>query len=100
MFKVILSSPLGFPGSTIRFETVEFPRDLTGKVSYVGHPTTRDLLEALGARTVTGRWQGPEVGESYLAVPLHRNPRVEGYTAEAAVSSVKELKAVLCTRVA
>jgi hypothetical protein len=38
---VILSSPLGFPGATIKFEEAEFPSSLAGCTSYVGHPATR-----------------------------------------------------------
>jgi hypothetical protein len=76
-------------------------------VSYVGHPATRGLLEALGATTDTsgvngapGKWAGPSVGESYLAVPLAQNPRAEGWTANVAVESVAALKAIRCTRIA
>ena len=97
---VVVSSPLGFAGATIHFEEVPFPASLAGMVSYVGHPATKALLEALGVETVTGRWQGPEVGESYLAVPLANNQRPEGWTTNAAVESVAELKAILCTRIA
>lgn len=99
MFKNILSTPLGFSGSTIQFEEVEFPTDLTGSTSYVGHPATRQLLEALGAETATGKYGGPAVGESYLAVPLANNARTEGWTQNTAVQDVSELKAILCTRI-
>ncbi len=40
------------------------------------------------------------MGESYLAVPLANNQRAEGWTQNAAVESVAELKAILCTRMA
>lgn len=96
----IVSSPLGFAGATVRFEDVPFPASLTGCTSYVGHPATKALLEALGAQTVTGRWAGPQVGESYLAVPLATNPRAEGYTADTAISDVSALRAIMCTRIA
>lgn len=104
---VIVSTPLGFAGSTIRFEEIDFPASLAGMVSFVGHPATRSLVEALGAVTdasgvngAPGKYAGPAVGESYLAVPLAANPRAEGWTANVAVESVKELKAILCTRIA
>ena len=97
---IILSSALGFPGTTVKFDEVAFPKDLTGCVSYVGHPATKALLEGLGASTVSGRWVGPEIGESYLAVPLAQNAREGGYTKDMAIESVSELKAILCTRVA
>lgn len=96
---VVVSSPLGFPGATIRFEEVEFPSSLTGCQSYVGHPATRQLLEALGAETLPGRWQGPAVGESYLAVPLAQNQREGGWTQDQAISSTRELRAIRCTRI-
>lgn len=104
---IIVSSPLGFAGATIRFEEVQFPDTLVGYVSYVGHPTTRQVLESLGAVTdstgangAPGKWLGPQVGESYLAVPLVNNAREGGVTTEQAVSSVAGLKAILCTRIA
>jgi hypothetical protein len=97
---VIISSPLGFAGTTVRFEEVAFPQSLEGAISYVGHPSTRALLEALGAETRTGRWEGPAVNESYLAVPLAQNAREGGWTRDVAIESVRELRAIRCTRIA
>lgn len=103
---IIVSSPLGFAGTTIRFEEVPFPSTLQGCVSFVGHPTTRQLLEQLGATTdnsnngAPGKWFGPAIGEQYLAVPLMNNAREGGFTTEQAVSSIASLKAILCTRIA
>lgn len=99
MALVVLSTALGFAGTTIRFEEIDFPQDLTGWVSYVGHPATKALIEALGATTVSGRWNGPSVGESYIAVPLANNTREGGYTQDVAIESVGELKAIRCTRI-
>lgn len=103
---VIVSSPIGFAGTTIRFEEVPFPKDLTGCRSYVGHPATRALLEALGAETdasgpngAPGKWAGPAVGEVYLAVPLASNPRTEGWTPNVAIETVAQLRAIRCTRI-
>ncbi len=96
---VVLSTALGFAGMTIRFEEIDFPSNLTGYVSYVGHPATKMLIEALGATTVSGRWNGPSVGESYIAVPLANNTREGGYTQDVAIESVGELKAIRCTRI-
>lgn len=95
---IIVSSPLGFPGATIAFEEVQFPSDLSGCISYVGHPAAKTLLEALGATTVSGRWSGPAVGEQYLAVPLAQNAREGGYTQDQAIGGIAALKAILCTR--
>jgi hypothetical protein len=97
---VVVSSPLGFPGATIKFEEVEFPDSLEGSISYVGHPATRALLEALGAETRLGRWEGPAVNEVYLAVPLSQNKREDGRTRDVAIESIKELRAIRCTRIA
>ncbi len=96
---IIVSSPLGFVGTTIKFENIEFPKSLRGCVSYVGHPATKLLLEALGASTAVGKWEGPQIGESYIAVPLAQNTREGGYTKDQAVESTAQLSAVLCTRV-
>lgn len=97
---IVVSSPLGFAGTTVKFEEVPFPWDLTDCTSYVGHPATRALLEALGAQTVAGRWAGPEIGESYLSVPLAQNAREGGYTPDTAIESAAELRAIMCTRIA
>ncbi len=103
---VILSTPLGFPGQVLVFDEIPFPKDLYGMISYVGHPSTRALVEALGATTDTtgangnpGKFAGLAVGESYLAVPLASNPRTEGWTANVAIESIAELKAILVTRI-
>lgn len=96
---IVISSALGFPGATVRFEEVSFPADLTGSTHYVGHPATRALLEALGATYQPGRWAGPEIGESYLAVPLAQNAREGGWTKDVAVADVSELRAIRCTRI-
>lgn len=97
---VVLSSPLGFPGALVEFADIPFPAALSGYSSYVGHPATKTLLEALGAETMPGRWTGPAVGESYLAVPLAQNAREGGYTKDVAIDSVADLHAILCTRLA
>lgn len=105
MFNVILSSALVFPGTTVKAEEITFPTDLTGVLSYVGHPATQALVEALGAVTDEsnngrpGKYAGPAVGESYLAVPLASNARPGGYTQHAAVSDVAALRAILVTRI-
>lgn len=96
----ILSSPLAFAGGLYKSAEVDFPSDLTGVPSYCGHPNTRALLDALGAEYTPGRWAGPEVGESFLAVPLAQNAREGGFTKDTAIESVNELKAILVTRIA
>lgn len=99
-FTVIVSSPLGFTGTTVKFEEMPFPTNLSGCTSYVGHPTTKGLLEALGATTISGKWEGPKLGESYLAVPLANNKREAGYTVETAIEDISSLRCILCTRIA
>ena len=96
----ILSSPIGFAGTTMRFEQVAFPRSLKGFVSFVGHPATRELVEALGATTATGKFAGLQVCESFHAVPLANNQREGGFTKDVAIESVAALKCIKCTRVA
>lgn len=95
---VVLSSPLVFGDGLFKSEEIAFPHDLSGNIHYVGHPATKALLEALGATYVPGRWNGPAVGESYLAVPLALNPRAEGYTQDTAISDVSQLRAIRITR--
>jgi hypothetical protein len=97
---IIISSPLAFPGATIKAQEVPFPASLAGAISYVGHPATRALIEALGAETLTGKWAGPAIGEKYLAVPLAQNNREGGYTQDQAIESISQLRAILLERIA
>lgn len=97
--KAILSSPICFSGGTFSADDVPMP-DVTGIPHYVGHPATRALLDAAGAVFTPGRYAGPEVGESFIAVPLALNPRAEGYTSDTAVADLSQLRVILVTRVA
>jgi hypothetical protein len=97
--KKIISSPLGFVGTTIEFQEISMPTSLEGYISFVGHPATKELLEALGATSVSGKMETPDLGEEYLAVPLRNNTREGGYTQDTAVQDVSELRATLCRRV-
>ena len=82
-------------------EIVPFPSSLTGIPHYVGHPATKGLIEALGAVSASTKlFAGLAVGESYIAVPLARNERVEGWTKDTAVTDVSQLQAKLVTRLA
>lgn len=99
-FVAILSSTVLTPG-TFRAEEIPFPASLEGIPHYVGHPATRSLVEALGAEKASETlFGGLEVGQSYLAIPLQRNPREGGYTQDIAISDTSELKAMLVTRIA
>ena len=102
MFKAILSSPIGFAGSTVQFTEVDFPSNLAGYPHFVGHPATKQLLGSLGAEFTPGRFAGLEIGESFLAVPLAptQSPRPDGMTAEAVTVDTSKLKAIVCTRIA
>lgn len=96
----VLSSPLTFGSGIFKSQEVEFPSDLKGIQHYVGHPATRGLLDALGAEYTPGRWVGPQVGESYIAVPLAQNSRDGGWTKDQAIESTAQLSAILITRLA
>jgi len=70
---------------------------------YVGHPATQELLNNLGAIFIQGKFSELKVGESFLAVPLANNQRgtdaaPQGTTYNAAIEGLKDLKAVLVTR--
>jgi hypothetical protein len=97
--KVIMSSPIGFAGTTIQFDEIEAPADLTGMTSYCNHPATRVLLEGLGAETVQGKYEGPAQGESFLAAQLRDNPRNGGFTQHQEISGVDQLRFTLCSRI-
>lgn len=99
-FVAILSSTVLTDG-TFECQTIPFPTDLSSVPHYVGHPDTKALIEALGAVQSSEKlFAGLEVGESYLAVPLAKNARTEGWTTNTAVSSISELTARLVTRIA
>lgn len=101
--KAILSSTVVRPGT---WEVKEVPMasvQFQGVTHFVGHPSTKALLESLGAVPSPSRQfdvDGLTVGESFLAVPLASNPRPEGWTAETAVEDVAQLRALLVTKVA
>jgi hypothetical protein len=72
-----------------------------GVPSYVGHPNTAALLLDLGVtKPETNLFGGLRVGESFLAVPLLNNPRTEGHTVNQSVSSLRELRCTIVTRIA
>lgn len=99
-FVAILSSTVLTPG-TFQAKEIPFPASLEGIPHYIGHPATRALIEALDAeKAPDALFGGLEVGQSYLAVPLQRNPREGGYTQDVAISDISELKAMLVTRIA
>jgi len=90
-----------FGDGLYKSEQVEVLRlDLAGLPHYVGHPATRAILDALGAEYTPGRWEGPGVGESYIAFPLARNERPGGKTDEAVNVTLDDIRVTLVTRIA
>lgn len=83
-----------------RVETdLAMPEALTGLPHYVGHPSTKSVLDALGAEKVPGLFGGLKVGESFLAFPIV-NPRGDGeWTVDRALGSLDELRVTLVTRI-
>lgn len=76
------------------------PETLEGLPHYVGHPSTKAVLDALGAEKVPGLFGGLAVGESFLAFPIV-NPRGDGeWTVDRAFASRDELRVTLITRIA
>lgn len=99
-FVAVLSTTVLTDG-TFTCETIPFPQELSGIPHYVGHPDTKALVEALGAvKAPTNLFEGLEVGESYLAVPLANNQRADGWTVHQAVAGLHQLKAKVVTRIA
>ncbi len=99
-FVAILSSTVLTDG-TFQCETIPFPADLYEVPHYVGHPDTKALIETLGAVQASEKlFAGLEVGDSYLAVPLAKNVRAEGWTVNTAVSDISQLTAKVVTRIA
>ncbi len=79
---------------------LEMPETLSGLPHYVGHPSTKTLLDALGAEKVPGLFGGLAIGESFLAFPIV-NPRGDGeWTVDRALASRDELGVTLITRIA
>lgn len=76
------------------------PESLAGVPHYVGHPSTKAVLDSLGAEKVAGLFGGLEVGESFLAFPIV-NPRGDAeWTLDRALASRDELRVTLVTRIA
>ena len=99
MLKAILSTTVLTEGTftcrEVSFDSV----DLKGVPSYVGHPDTKALLERMGAVTTPGLFDGLQVGECFLAVPLANNKREAGWTVDQAIQGLGDLKAKLVVRV-
>lgn len=75
------------------------PTDMKDVPHYVGHPSTKAVLDALGAEKVPGLFDGLKVGESYLAFPI-MNPRGDGeWTVDRALASPDEIRVILVTRI-
>lgn len=98
----ILSSTILNIDGTYTSQTIEATPELfKGVTSYVGHPNTAALLEDLGAvKSENPKFDGLQVGESYLAVPLYNNPRTEFHTVHQNIEGMKDLRLILVTRIA
>ena len=72
-----------------------------GVPSYCGHPNTAAILADLGVtKPETNLFEGLEIGQSFLAVPLMNNPRTEGHTVHQSIETISELRLTLVTRIA
>ncbi len=78
---------------------LDLPESLAGVPHYVGHPSTKAVLDSIGAEKVPGLFNGLEVGESFLAFPIV-NPRGDAeWTIDRALESRDEIRVTLVTRI-
>lgn len=75
--------------------------DVKGLPSYVGHPDTAALLSELGveAQARGALFNGLEVGQSFVAVPLQNPDRSEGWTKDQALASLDQVRVTIVTRI-
>ena len=77
---------------------------LRGVPSYIGHPDTKTLVEALGAVPApTKLFAGLQIGESAICMPIKQGLSTrseQGFTAHQAISDLGTLEVRLLTRVA
>src|SRR3989344_1483987 len=102
-FKVVAglsSTVINVDGTYEAVAGLPMPLALDGLPHYVGHPSTKSVLDSLGAEKVPGLFGGLAVGESFLAFPIV-NPRGDGeWTVDRALASRDELRVTLITRIA
>lgn len=98
----VLSSPIlivdgVYERSTILLENV--PK-IDGVSHYIGHPDTKNLAEEyFGLEHQKGKFDGLQVGETALCLPLQNANRSEGWTVDTAVKNLETLEFVLITRI-
>lgn len=95
-----LSSTVMNVSGTYRVEVgLPMPTSLGGLPHYIGHPSTKEVLDAMGAEKVPGLFDGLQIGESFLAFPI-QNPRKDAeWTLDRALESVDEIRVTLVTRI-
>lgn len=75
--------------------------EISGLPSYVGHPDTASLLAKLGVEPMLkgSMFNGLEIGQSFIAVPLANPNRSEGWTVDQALASLDGLRVTRVTRI-
>jgi hypothetical protein len=79
---------------------VEMP-DVKDMPSYVGHPDTAQLLAECGVKQMPKGelFNGLQIGESFIAVPLANPNRDTGWTVDQSLSTLDDLRVTSVTRI-
>ena len=73
MYKAILTSTVIPIDGTYKVETLKNIPDMQGILHYVGHPSTREIIEKMGAvKASSYLFEGLQVGESALVVSIQQ----------------------------
>lgn len=106
MIRAILTSTVITPGvfRATAINLAELPgNSLAGVQHYIGHPSTRSVVEALGAIPAPERFfAGLQPGEAYLAVRLRpecNSSRAAGGITLDTEASIHDLEGLLVERV-
>jgi hypothetical protein len=105
MYKAVLSTTVLPLDGTYRVETLPAGNlpDIVGVPHYIGHPDTRNLVEALGAvQAETKLFSGLNPGERAVCFPIQqgKSTRVtEGFTSPHQSVSLSDLSVRIITRI-
>lgn len=74
--------------------------DLEGLPHYVGHPTTKGIIEKLGGTPATSKYfDGLNVGESYIAFSLKSSRGPKGWSEDQSDITMDDFVLKLITRI-
>lgn len=104
MFVAVLSTTVLPLDGTYCVDTLPQCPDIVGVPHYVGHPDTRDIVQALGAVPAPSKlFAGLQVGQQAICFPIQQgksNRAVDGFTNPHQAVKLQDLQVRVITRLA